>query len=158
MAAAEGVIWLVCSPEGKVAEIVVAKGDLLAWVPGQPLPLLSCAGPVPATIETLPRKRHPIWAFIQSKAIAVVAGGGPPPAAAWPAGHLLLLRKAASFLLDQENHGDYVKKALADVQLSPLTAEQTKRRLPAGAQPKDKRHHYVALADLETAYSQSFPV
>jgi hypothetical protein len=158
LAAAEGVIWVVCTPSDKIAEFAVAKDDLLAWVPGQPLTLLSCSGSVPATVAALPRKRHPIWAFMESKAVAIVAGGGPPPAPVWPAGHLLLVRKAAEFLLGQENHGDYIKKALAAAQLSHLTAGDAKRRLPAGAAPKDKRHHYVVLADLETAYSGTFPV
>lgn len=154
VAAADAVIWLVRPSAGatRVTEFAARKDDVLAWQPGQDLPLLYVDGPRPDSIEHLPRARHPVWARVRAAGLPFnardIAG------VHYPADRLLLTRKAAALLQGGDTAGGRVRQKLQDAGLDTVSSETAETLL--GAKPKDKRYDYCVVGDLEDAYSAEY--
>ena len=154
VAAAEAVIWLVRPSAGAkhVTELAALKADVLAWQPGEDLPLLYVTGPCADSILDLPKARHPVWAAVRGASLEYQALD--IDGTHYAAGRLLLTRKAAKLLAGGATQGDRVRKTLRDAGLDILGSNLAAKLLRSKL--KDERCDYCIVSDLEQAYADVY--
>ena len=154
VAAAEAVIWLVRPSAGAkhVTELAALKADVLAWQPGQDLPLLYVSGPCADSVSNLPKARHPVWAAVRAASLPYNARD--VDGEQYAAGRLLLTRKAAKLLAGGDTQGAKVRAKLRDAGLDTLGSDVAAKLLRSKL--KDDRCDYCVVSNLEQAYSDVY--